>query len=213
MPPPLSSSRAAEQTKGIARPPVSRTAEQWTALERSAFLMAQKRERDYLHDFFKSHKWRMCDLAAALGKLQLIEAVFDTKEIYTLHMAKVRELMKDLEKEKLGIEFGLFLHYELRIPIPQIVRITQAGSKTFHRYYDYSSMDRDGDEESTQLAALPFTGAYKSDVLLQNPFLKNDSVSVPRIAPPRSILEPAMRRMECRLLDLMCTTHATHQEL
>ena len=42
-------------------------------------------------------------------------------------------------------------------------------------------------------------GTYRSKPLLHNPFLKGDTVSVVRIAPPASRLLPAIRAMESQL--------------
>ena len=176
--------------KALAQPPASRTAEEWTALKRSAKLMATKRERDYLGGIFDSHSFRMSDLAYVLDEPERgrTDELFNTKPIFTLYVSKVRTLMRQMETEDYGIEFGMFLHFELHIPVAKIVRITQAASKSFFRF-----QAEDGSSGPVRL------GTYRSKPLLHNPYLKGDVVHVARIAPPRSKLEPAIRAMEQQL--------------
>ena len=172
----------------LAAPPISRTADEWCALQRSARLMAQKRERDYLFNLFSSRPFRMCDLAAVVESLELTKELFETKSIFTMYVNRTNALMKQLEMEEFGIEFGLFLRFEMHIPLPKLVRLTQAASKKFVR------RETDAGEPNAALGS-----HHVPKCLLSNPFLKGHCVSVPRIAPPRSKLEPAIREMETQL--------------
>ena len=97
--------------KALDQPPASRTAEEWAALRRSAKLMATKRERDYLGGLFDSHVFRMSDLSYVVDERGQTDELFRTKPIFTLYVSNVRKLMRHMETEDYGIEFGMFLHF------------------------------------------------------------------------------------------------------
>ena len=95
----------------------------------------------------------MSDLASTINKLQLLEELFNTREIFALYVSNVRKLMKWLEIEDYGIPFGLFLRFEIHITLPNILRLTQAASKKFQRrvmaYDEGDSAYDEGDKAST----------------------------------------------------------------
>ena len=88
-----------------------------------------------------------------------------------------------MEREDYGIQFGLSLHFDFHLPLPKVVRITQAASKKYHHTRD----------------------AYESKLLLYDPYHKAQGgsaqkfkyrcVLVPRIAPP---VPQSWRRLSSR---------------
>ena len=155
-----------------------RTADQWEAMSREAVRKARQRDRDYLRAVFASRDWSMADLAAVLAEApERIEAIFASREVFELHYEAVSSLMKRMEVEDYGIPFGLFLHYELHLTLSKILQITQAACKRFKGKDD----------------------RYLPKVLLRHRWRAEKSVTIPRLAPPRSKLEPVMRDIESRL--------------
>ena len=53
-----------------------------------------------------------------------------------MHIWKMNEIMQRIEKDHYGIDFGLFLHYEMGLPLHKILRITLAGSHKYHKKRD-----------------------------------------------------------------------------
>jgi hypothetical protein len=116
----------------------SRTADEWLQLSREAEKKAQARERErlWLRTVLANHGWRPSDMAAVLAELmegRFIESLMDTPIFQKVFIARVNELMKLLEGEHFGIQFGMFLHFEMRVTMPNILRLTQAASKTYNR--------------------------------------------------------------------------------
>ena len=89
--------------------------------------MATKRERDYLEGLFTAHPFRMSDLAYVVSKRGEIPALFNTKQVYTHHVSEVRDLISRCEHEHFGEGFGLFLHYDLMLPLDKIHRVNMGG--------------------------------------------------------------------------------------
>jgi hypothetical protein len=81
-----------------------------------------------------------------------------------------------MEQEQFGISFGLYLHCDLHMTHDKILQLVQAGSQKYNKQAD----------------------RYKPAPLLYNPHRKGDVINVPRIAPPRSRLEPVIRDIEKR---------------
>ena len=157
--------------------PASRTKEEWAELSAGAFRKAQARERAYLGGLFSSHNFRMQDVAAAIAEMGCAEELFMTKPLFTLHYEAVKKLMTKLEMENFGEQFGLFLHCELHVPFAKVLLLTQAGCKKFNHVLD----------------------KYESVPLLYDRHHKGEVIMVPRIAPPRSKLEPLIRRIQEQL--------------
>jgi hypothetical protein len=91
--------------------PGGRTADEWATLSREGARKATSRERTYLGNFFDSHPFRGADIAASLcTRGALLQEVFESKEMQTLHVAAVDDVMRKMEAEDLGISFALFLY-------------------------------------------------------------------------------------------------------
>jgi len=41
-----------------------------------------------------------------------------------MHIGKMNEIMRRIEEDHYGVDFGLFLHYEMSLPLHKILRIT-----------------------------------------------------------------------------------------
>ena len=93
-----------------------------------------------------------------------------------MHIGKMNEIMRKIEEDHYGVDFGLFLHYEMSLPLHKILRITHAGS---HQY------DKDHDHYMRKAILCSGNGATGQF-----------SVKVPRIGLPRNVLEPVMRKLE-----------------
>ena len=107
-----------------------------------------------------------------------LEEMFDTPQLWGIHFARVAELVRRLEHDDFGESFGLFLHFEMHLTIDKIVRLTQAACKRFCRT----------------------TNTYVTKELLYHKFIKSKvPIHVPRIAPPRSKLEPLKNQISAKL--------------
>jgi hypothetical protein len=157
----------------------SRTADEWLQPSREAEKKAKARERLWLRTVLANHGWRPSDMAAVLAELmegRFIESLMDTPIFQKAFIARVNEPMKRLEEEHFGIQFGMFLHFEMPMTMPNILRLTQAASKTYN-----CELDR-----------------YESKVLYFDRFegYAGRRVLVPRVAPPRGKLEKVIRSIE-----------------
>ena len=54
-----------------------------------------------------------------------------------MHIEKVNDIMRRIEEEHYGVDFGLFLHYEMSPPLHKILRITHVGSHEYHKEHDH----------------------------------------------------------------------------
>ena len=113
---------------------------------------------------------RLDGLVSVLKSQGRLDELFNVKELYEMHIEKVNGIMRMIEEEHYGVEFGLFLHYEMNLPLHKILRITHAGSHVYDKEHDH----------------------YMRKVILCNGY----SVKVPRLGPPRNVLEPVMRKLE-----------------
>jgi len=115
---------------------------------------------------------RLDGLVSALKSQGRLDELFNVKELYEMHIhiEKVNGIMRMIEEEHYGVDFGLFLHYEMNLPLHKILRITHAGSHLYDKVEDM----------------------YVRKVILCNGY----SVKVPRLGPPRNVLEPVMRELE-----------------
>ena len=151
-----------------------RTPDEWAALSADARWKAAERERDHLLSVFKSHPWRLVDVGDAIQMCGWTRGLFDTRPFFDVHFEKVSALTTHLEKEEYGVTFGLYLHYEARLPFPKILKLSQAAAKKYDHHLD----------------------RYKPKVLLGHRYLKGVSINVPRPSPPISVLEPQVRALE-----------------
>lgn len=162
-----------------------RTPEEWAALNAESRRKAAQREREHLRGFFTSHNWRVEDVAQVLAELKVVEQMFETRPFFDVFYKRVRSLMTWLERECYGLEFGLFLHFDMRLTIPKILQITQAACKRFDRAKDryfpksllydkfhVSTHQREGEPKEYQC------------------------LNVPRLAPPQNKLTAAIREIE-----------------
>eukprot|EP00965_Chrysotila_dentata_P091935 3034855-Pleurochrysis_carterae.AAC.1 len=80
--------------------------------------------------------------------------------------------MAELETEHYGLRFGLHLHYEAHLTLAKVVEVTQAACKSYDPVLDF----------------------HHPKKLLVDPHCpQTNFITVPRIAPPRSQLEPLIR--------------------
>ena len=142
--------------------PSDRTAEEWAKLTADANRKAGQRERRALDAFLASHEWRAADIATVASKRGLLAAIFDSEEGTQLFMERLAKLLKEMETNDFGMEFALFLHFELQLTLHKIHRIMQAGCKQFNS----------------------ITNRYAAKPLFFNKYKPNTFIKVPRIAPP-----------------------------
>ena len=167
--------------------PASRSEDEWHKLGREAAYKAAQREVEEIVAFFKSHAWRMRDIAKALGLLGWAAPLMEERELFDIHYQKTKDLMTKLEQEDFGVPFGLALRFDYHIAVHKVLHITQAASKKYSRVRD----------------------RHESKHLLMHKFLKPKdggargkeyySVKVPRIAPPASKLGPIIADIEKRI--------------
>jgi len=157
-------------------PHEDRTADEWAKLSSEAQRKAITRRRSYLKGIFSSHEWSMADVAHVLADLGRLDDLFNTSEVFGKHFKAVGALVERMEQEQFGISFGLYLHCDLHMTHDKILQLVQAGSQKYNKQAD----------------------RYKPAPLLYNPHRKGDVINVPRIAPPRSRLEPVIRDIEKR---------------
>ena len=166
----LSSKLAAE----VGPRPSSRTPEEWSRLKSAALRKARERDMGYLHGVLTTHSFRAEDICTVLADFEMPTStsektsllhmiIFKCKEGFDLHFDAVMTLMKILGSENYGQQLALFMHYELRMPLPLIHRLSQASCKTFERK----------------------TNSYVGIPLLTHPWRADKVVMVPRMAPPR----------------------------
>lgn len=174
----LKAQKLKERLEVVAPPTKDRAVEQWLALSRESARKATQREREHLRSFFSSHRWRASDLVHVLDELGMVEEMFGCRAFFDRHFDAVKALMKTLEDEHYCNTFGLFLHYELHLPLSKILSINQAACKQYNRVSD----------------------RYEPKVLLHHKFiLKAKAIAVPRLAPPGHMMMPLFRSIEAEL--------------
>jgi hypothetical protein len=167
--------------------PGSRSEEEWRSLSVAAEYKAAERERKYLkHVLGEAHPWRKKDVAQVLAELGWVEQLLEEKPFFSVYYSKVEKLINRLEQAEFGVEFGLFLHYEMHLTPAKILRLTQAGCKRYVRVRDaYESKD------------LLFDKYHKAQG--GSAANKYKSIKVPRLAPPVSRLTKIIRDCEARI--------------
>jgi len=136
---------------------------------------ASQRDRDMWSEVLNGDQ-RLDGLVSALESQGRLDELFNVKELYEMHIGKVNDIMRRIEEEHYGVDFGLFLHYEMALPLHKILRITHAGSHEYHKEHDHYM------RKAILCSGNGSTGQY--------------SVKVPRLGPPRNVLEPVMRELE-----------------
>ena len=137
--------------------PKSYSPEEWAEMSAAARRQARHRDMTYLRGLLESHPFKPADIATVLANMNLLESIlFKCREGFDLYFTAVSKLMKKLEEEDFGESFALFLHYELRMPLPLIHRLVQAASKRFDRE----------------------KGSYVGKVLLHHPWVKANTIEV-----------------------------------
>ena len=71
---------------------------------------ASQRDRDMWSDVLNGNQ-RLEGLASELKSQGRLDELFDVKELYEMHIGKVNEIMRRIEEDHYGVDFGLFLHY------------------------------------------------------------------------------------------------------
>lgn len=176
----LKAETLAQKLQALPSVPIARTVDEWAALSRESRYKAAERERKCLLSFLmmEDHSWRAADIATVLQELDLLhDVILHTKEGFRIFFGEVSALMKQLENDEFGREFGLLLHFDMHLIIPKILRLTQAACKVY-------DSERD---------------AYSSKVLLRDPWRKDQVLYVPRIAPPRHKLEKDFKTIYAQL--------------
>ena len=67
---------------------------------------------------------RLEGLVSVLKSQGRLDELFNVKELYGMHIGKMNEIMRRIEEDHYGVDFGLFLHYEMSLPLHKILRIT-----------------------------------------------------------------------------------------
>ena len=60
---------------------------------------------------------RLEGLVSVLKSNGRLDELFNVKELYEIHFGKMNEIMRRIEEEHYGIDFGLFLYYEMGLPL------------------------------------------------------------------------------------------------
>ena len=84
---------------------------------------ASQRDRDMWSDVLNGDE-RLDGLVSALKSQGRLDELFNVKELYEMHIGKMNEIMRRIEEDHYGVDFGLFLHYEMSLPLHKILRIT-----------------------------------------------------------------------------------------
>ena len=131
----------------------------------------------FLKELFGAFEWTEFNircLATALFKLGLLDLLWDTREMNILYFDAVNTLHGRMEQECFGERFGVFLHLELGLTLPQITLLSQATCKTF----------------------VTAEGRYVAKTLDYSSYSTQLLIHAPRITPPRSFLEPIIRGLK-----------------
>ena len=67
-----------------------------------------QRDRNMWRDMLKGNQ-RLEGLVSGLQSLKRLNELFNVKELYEIHFGKMNEIMRRIEEEHYGIDFGLFL--------------------------------------------------------------------------------------------------------
>lgn len=162
-----------ERLNGMAPPTKERSVDAWLALTAEAARKATQRERDHLRGFFPSHSWCITDIAQVLTEMGWVEVLFASRPFFEEHFSAVRQLLQSLEHEHFSKMLGLYLHFDLHLPLSKILSTNQAVCKQYDHHPD----------------------SYKPKVLLHHKFSKGKQM-VPRIAPPGSVMMSLIKSIQ-----------------
>eukprot|EP00965_Chrysotila_dentata_P142401 4707961-Pleurochrysis_carterae.AAC.2 len=160
-----------EQSNIKAHGPISRTEEEWSASGPDAERKARSCEVHFSTEFLELRTFRACDLCTALHMTGYLDAIWGQRELNKIYSEELRCVMAELEREHFGERFGLHLHYEVHLTLAKIVEIAQAAGKT----YD------------------PVLNAHQPKKLHIDKHCPSNFINFPRLAPPRSRLEPLIK--------------------
>ncbi len=71
---------------------------------------ASQRDRDMWSDVLNGDE-RLDGLVSALKSQGRLDELFNVNELHEMHMWKNNEIMRRIEEDHYGVDFGLFLHY------------------------------------------------------------------------------------------------------
>ena len=139
-----------------------RSSEDWALLQRDAGYKAHQREQARFDAILTTHAFLPKDMARVLHKRGLLVQLFDTPDGADIYFERLQERINHISSVEYGMPLAMYMHYQLKIPIPQILHIDQAASKKF------KEVDK----------------RYESKILYSHPFKKGVIIKVPRITPP-----------------------------
>ena len=178
--------------------PRPRSEEHWARMTAAALRKARSRERKYISSFLDGRAWDMGDWASVLDQMvdddgeSLLDDLWETKEVQQRHFEEVRLIFRKLEREHWGERLGMHCRLELNMTYANMLQLSQAASKVYKADSDF----------------------YAPKIFAVNPFDKKDVLTVPRILPPRSRVEPEARRLEDTLgLEMSESGRITHKPL
>ena len=146
-------------------------------LSAAAKRQVRHREIKYICWFLCSRTFFAADMATALQQTGWLEDLWETREVRAVHLEAVRDVVGICEGQHYDIAFGLHLHFELGLTLAQILDLTQAGCSTCD----------------------PVSDSHHRKILLYDPDRQDRHIPLPRIAPPRTQLEPAIRALRAKL--------------
>ena len=154
-------SALAEASKQPPKGPKVYTDEEYDQLSYDAVKQARYRERKFFRWLISGREWRVENITGVLKEMGWVDLMFDTVEFQQLFMEKLRDLASILENVHYGINYGLWLHLNQKVPSRMVRAIRQAAAEK----YDY---DKD---------------RYKRKPWYENPHDERDVVYVPFPAP------------------------------
>eukprot|EP00965_Chrysotila_dentata_P019595 651050-Pleurochrysis_carterae.AAC.2 len=132
--------------------PKSYTEEEWAKLSYNGKATARHRAVHTFCEFLELGKWRPADVATALQRCDLLEDLWETREVWALRMEWARTIFGMCMSTHWGVRLGLHLVLVVHLPTHLIRRLGQVSCK-----------DYDGQ-----------TNTYKPRLLLFNPHLATD---------------------------------------
>eukprot|EP00965_Chrysotila_dentata_P197621 6178301-Pleurochrysis_carterae.AAC.1 len=150
----------------------------WEQLSEGGMRWARKVDVDFLVERLTERDWRAADVATALHRADLLDAVFETSEVWTLRIIWLRSVMTKLEAEHWGPSLTASMVVALNLSERNVDELRNLTG----RRYDAAD-DR-----------------YKSIVLVEHPFpYKHEVVKVPTPFRPRNQWVPRLRALRDEL--------------
>ena len=138
-----------------------RSSEDWAALNRWGRYKAHQREQARFDSILAGHAFPPNDIAAVLSKRGLLDNIFDSPNGADIYFERLKEIIDHIATAEYGMPLAMYMHYQLKIPVPTLLCIDQAGSKKYS-----SSANR-----------------YDAKVLYSHPYRSGQFIKVPRIVP------------------------------